>query len=354
MEMGGGTTSVLNYYKGLVQKREIQLTVVSTVSKEEIRNVDQWVVENSDFKFFPVSNLRWRYSKYLNEYLKNNIMNYDIVWIHAIWLSHSYFSSKYCLRYNIPYIISLHGLLESYSIKQKYFKKKIYWYLAEKKVFNHAAAIHCLTKTEQNTIRQISDINTFVVPNSVNTEPFLEKEFDKLRTICFVGRFHKKKALDLLLRAIARIPNLKLLVAGGGEKKYEKYIYNLVKELQIGDRVEFKGFANKAVQKEIFQESAFLVLPSYSEGLSMVGLESVMNSTPVLTTRKCNFDEVEQYNAGMVMEDNSPKTIKEYILKMFDSNIEEMSKNAHALAMEKFSIDSVSEKMLSEIEKIIR
>jgi glycosyltransferase involved in cell wall biosynthesis len=126
----------------------------------------------------------------------------------------------------------------------------------------------------------------------------------------------------------------------------------LVEKLKLTDRVDFKGFVDPYEKKQIFKNSAFLVLPSHTEGLSMVGLESVMHSTPVLTTKKCNFDEVEQYNAGMVMETNDPETIKEYILKMFAADIKKMSKNAYQLANEKYSIKSVANMMLKELKKI--
>ena len=179
MEMGGGTTSVLNYYRGLISCSKVDITVVSTVLKYEIDNVEQWVVQNNNFKFFQTFDSKWRYSKGLNKFLEEHVQNYNIVWIHAIWLSHSYFSSKYCLRYNIPYVISLHGLLEPYSIKQKYLKKKIYWHIIEKKVFNSAVAIHCLTNIEQNNVQNISDVRTFTVPNCVDIETFFEKEYDK-------------------------------------------------------------------------------------------------------------------------------------------------------------------------------
>ena len=85
----------------------------------------------------------------------------------------------------------------------------------------------------------------------------------------------------------------------------------------------------------------------------MVGLEAIMNSTPVLTTEKCNFNEVQEYNAGMVMKDNNPETIEKYLNTMLDSDLEHMSKNAYNLALEKFSIDSVSKKIYQEFEKII-
>ncbi len=351
---GGTTTSLMNFYTGLSQRTNITCSVVTTVTEDEQNEISHEILSNDDFVLFPTESTGWRHSKELKNYLKENINSYDLVWIHALWTGTTYYAAKYAKKYNVPYIVTPHGMIEPDALKRKGLKKKVYWSLVEKKVFDNASAIHCITDAESSYAKQLTKTKNFVIPNGIEEEPFLEKENVSSNTICFIGRFHEKKALDLLLKAIARVNDIYLLVAGGGEEEYKKYIDTLVEELDIEERVVFKGFADKTVKKEIFSKSAFLVLPSHTEGLSMVGLETVMHSTPVLTTRKCNFDEVEQYSAGMIMEDNDPKTIETFITKMFESDLETMSKNAHSLAIEKFSIDSVSEKILGEFEKIFK
>ncbi len=350
---GGTTTSVINFYNGLIRNKNVECTVLTTVLSNEENEINDEIINNNDFILFPTKSVGWRQSKELKNYLQKNIKTYDIVWIHALWAGTTFYAAKYAKKFNIPYIVTPHGMIEPDALKRKGLKKKLYWSLIEKKVFDNASAIHCITEAESTYAKQLTKTKNFVIPNGIEEELFLEKRYDQLKSICFIGRFHEKKALDLLLKAIVKIDGIKLLVAGGGDQEYEDYIYRLVKELEIEDRVDFKGFADKVVKKEMFRQSAFLVLPSHTEGLSMVGLESVMNSTPVLTTRKCNFDEVARYDAGMVMENNDPKTIREYILKMFESDIKVMSKNAHNLAMEKFSIDSVSDRMINEFEDIL-
>ncbi len=351
---GGGTAaSVINFYSGLSCYSDIICTVATTVTEDEKNEISDDILGNNDFLLFTTKNAGWRYSKELKEYLQKRTKSYDLVWIHALWTSTTFYAAKYAKKYNIPYIVTPHGLIQTEALKRKRFKKRLYWSLIEKRAYDNAIAIHCITEAESLHVKQLTKTKNFVIPNGIEEETFLEKKYNKLDSICFIGSFHEIKALDLLLKSIAQIDDIKLLIAGDGNEAYKRYIYMLVEKLQIGDRVEFKGFADKDVKKEMFRKSAFLVLPSHTEGLSMVGLESVMNSTPVLTTSKCNFDEVEQYNAGMVMENNDPETIKKYILTMFESNIEIMSRNSHKLAIEKFSIDLVSEKMLNQLDKLL-
>jgi glycosyltransferase involved in cell wall biosynthesis len=350
---GGTTTSLLNFYSGLTKNKSIDCNIVAIVTDEEQGNIDDDVFLNSDFILFNKKTSCWKYSKHLNNYLLENVRSYDLIWIHTLWTGTTFYAAKYAIKYNIPYIVTPHGMIEANALKRKATKKKLYWSLIEKNIFNRASAIHCITKAESLSVKALINTNTFVVPNGVKKQSYLNKDYNDEKCICFIGRFHEIKALDLLLNAISQIDDLRLLVAGGGEKKYERYIYSLVNKLKINDRVEFKGFADHDLKKWIFKQSAFLVLPSYTEASSMVGLESIMYSTPVLTTSKCNFDEIEQYNAGMVMENNHPATIKKYILKMFDSDIEKMSINSHKLAIDKYSINSVSQMILKELDKIV-
>lgn len=349
---GGTTTSLKNFYFGLTNLESVTCTIVSTYTDHELSEIDPDILNSPDFKLFRTTNEQWRYSKELKTFLNQNIQNYDVVWIHALWTGTSYYASKYSVKYSIPYIITPHGMIEPDALQRKGLKKKIYWSLIEKQIFDKAFAIHCITEAEKVYANELTKTPAFVIPNGIKNESFLEKNYSKLNSIAFIGRFHEKKALDLLLKSLININNLNLIVAGGGEHDYEEYIYNLVKELKLENRVIFKGFANDQIKREIFEQSLFLVLPSHTEGLSMVGLEAIMNSTPVLTTVKCNFNEVKERNAGIVMDDNDPLTIAKHIRLMLESDILAMSQNAYSLAIEKFSINSVSENIYTELKKL--
>lgn len=350
---GGTTSSLKNFYYGLSKIDNITCIVVATYTQKEYSEIDENILHDSNFKLFEAKREGWRYSKELNSFLNKNLEIFDLVWIHTIWTSIDFFISKYSKKFKKPYVITPHGMLDPIAFQRKGLKKKIYWSLIEKNIFSNCSSIHAITNKECSDINKLSKQNIFVIPNGLQNEEFLNKDYSKLNSIAFIGRFHEIKALDLLLKSLVNIKNLNLLIAGGGEKDYEDYIYNLVKELKLENRVIFKGFANDKIKREIFEQSLFLILPSHTEGLSMVALEAIMNSTPVLTTEKCNFNEVQEYNAGLVMNDNNPKTIEKYINIMLSSNLKTMSKNAYNLAIEKFSIDSVSENIYKEFEKIV-
>lgn len=350
---GGTTSSLKNFYYGLTKLANVECEIVSTYTHAEKDEIASELLDNNNFKLFETKSEGWRYSKELKDYLKMSVKKFDLVWIHAIWTGTDFLASRYAKKYNIPYIITPHGMIEPDALQRKGLKKKIYWSVIEKKIFDNASAIHCITEAEKTYSNNLTKTKSFVIPNGILNEEFLKKEYSELNSISFIGRFHEKKALDLLIKSLVNTENLNLIIAGGGEKEYENYIYTLVKELKLENRIKFEGFVDREIKRKMFQKSLFLVLPSHTEGLSMVGLEAIMNSTPVLTTEKCNFNEVAENKAGLVMKDNNPLTIEKHINTMINSDLELMSKNAYNLALEKFSIDSVSKKIYREFEKII-
>lgn len=351
---GGIATSVMNYFEALNRYESTEVTVVATISQKETESIDSSIVNNKNFILFKTNGNKWHYSKDLNVFLKNEVQTYDIVWVHGIWLSQSYFVSRYAIKHRIPYVITPHGSLNPYAIKQKKIKKHFYWHLIEKRIFQKVAAIHCLTDFEEKSVHNISNIRTFVLPNTIDVDAFESKDYNELNHICFIGRFHHKKALDLLLEAFSDIQDVSLFIAGEGEKEYKEYIYSIVAKYNLENRVTFFGYVDDAMKKNIFSKSIFCVMPSHSEGLAMVGLEAIAYSTPVIATQQCDFEIIEKWDAGIVIENNQPEVIREGIKKMMSEDIAQMSKNSYRLAKEHFDLEVIGKRLLEQFEAIVK
>jgi len=124
---------------------------------------------------------------------------------------------------------------------------------------------------------------------------FVEPDFKgKGNIILFVGqlgKFHRWKNLDLLLKALVlvkrEIPDVKLIVIGGGDlKEYEK----LSKNLGLENNVEFLGFVSKKELIDAYKKVKILVLPSSkSEAFGIVILEALALGTPVVVSKVGEF-----------------------------------------------------------------
>jgi glycosyltransferase involved in cell wall biosynthesis len=107
----------------------------------------------------------------------------------------------------------------------------------------------------------------------------------------FVGRLHPVKAIHLLLRAFARLPEqtYRLIIAGPTqpqEQAYASSLRQLAADLGLGERVSFIGAVRGSEKWTLYQGAWAFILPSFSEGLSGVNLEAAACRCPVITTRE--------------------------------------------------------------------
>lgn len=93
-----------------------------------------------------------------------------------------------------------------------------------------------------------------------------------------MGRLHENKAFDTLLRALARVPNVYLWLAGEGPLRRE--LEGLAEELGIRPRVRFLGWREDTAA--LFAASDVYICPSRHEPLGNVVLEGWAQGRPVI------------------------------------------------------------------------
>jgi glycosyltransferase involved in cell wall biosynthesis len=100
--------------------------------------------------------------------------------------------------------------------------------------------------------------------------------------------FRPRKGLDVLVDAVARLCSLgrpvRLRVVGAFESPdMEQAIHAQVDRLGLGDRVDWRGFAND-VQAELACMDVFALPSLYGEGMPMVLLEAMSAGIPVVAS----------------------------------------------------------------------
>lgn len=96
-----------------------------------------------------------------------------------------------------------------------------------------------------------------------------------------VGRLSGEKAFDVLIRAVAALPGVRLVIVGeGGERAA---LERLIAELGVADRVSLAGW--QADVRGYFEAMDVFALSSLREGLPNVVLEAMALEVPVVATR---------------------------------------------------------------------
>ncbi len=105
------------------------------------------------------------------------------------------------------------------------------------------------------------------------------------QVVAFVGRIQPLKAPDVLLRAVAMLPGVRVLVAGGPSGSglaTPDGLVRLAAELGITDRVTFLPPQSREQLVNVYRAADLVAVPSYSESFGLVAVEAQACGTPVV------------------------------------------------------------------------
>jgi len=105
------------------------------------------------------------------------------------------------------------------------------------------------------------------------------------QVVAFVGRIQPLKAPDIVLRAAAKLPGVRIVVAGGPSGSglaSPDGLVRLADELGISARVTFLPPQSRTDLAILLQAADLVAVPSYSESFGLVALEAQACGTPVV------------------------------------------------------------------------
>jgi len=325
-----------------------------------------------------------QFNKRLFSFLKNNILKYDIVLVHGLWLYHSIctVNTFRWLRKNKPDLILPqlycfpHGMLDPWFQKEntrkiKSIRNSIYWHLVEKNVVNYFDGLMFTCEEEmllaKNSFLGYNPKNEFLAGygireppknNSILGNAFVEfyPDIKGERYILFLSRIHFKKGVDLLIKSYNYLSNKKfdlphLVIAGSNDSIYAKEMISLASN---NPKIHFPGMLNGNVKWSSFYGCEAFILPSHQENFGIAVAEALACGKPVLISNKINiYREIEEGFAGIIDDDSLEGTIS-ILNKWFElSPVEKkkMSDSAFEVYLKYFSIKESARKLMEIIGK---
>ncbi len=277
--------------------------------------------------------------------LTDLIAQADILHLHAVWQPTNLQLAKLARKTNTPYIVSIHGMLDDWTISQKHLKKRLFLALGGSAYLAKAAAVHATAKAELTQAKKwIGGAPGSVVPlifdlSDFATLPGPEPALARFPAInmgvprlLFLSRIHYKKGVDRLLKAAAilrdRNIDFQLLIAGTGDEHYTQQMHHLCDSLRLHDFVNFLGFVRGIEKISLYQASTCFCLPTSQENFGFVYFEALACACPVITTRGTDtWPEIKQSGAGVIAE-NEPEPFANAIANWLDQSEETQRKRA--------------------------
>ena len=287
----------------------------------------------------------------------------DLLHVHGLWMHYSVASLRWIRTTGRPCIISPHGMLDPWALAHSGWKKRVALFAYERGHLESAACLHALCGAEAAAMRAIGLRNPIcIIPNGLETpSPGAAEEAvwhgripADARILFYLGRLHPKKGLIPLLHAwqsFASGPgdNWHLVIAGWDQAGHERELRRLANELEIADRVHFSGPLFGAQKTAAYSAATAFVLPSLSEGVPMVVLESWSHGLPVLMTPQCNLPEGFASGAALEIGTDS-RGIRDgldRLARMSHEQLRRMGANGRRLCLGHFSQARNCERMRS-------
>jgi glycosyltransferase involved in cell wall biosynthesis len=159
------------------------------------------------------------------------------------------------------------------------------------------AAVSDAAKKDLQTRFRVPEAKCHVIYNSLE-DPLRGQAVTRTlsgedRILC-VGRFHRSKGQDVLLRALALLkPEFpKMRVEFLGEGPLRQKCERLAGELKLSDCCRFSGEVSHEKVLDAMAQSDVTVVPSRNEAFGLVALESLAMGTPVVASDVGGLTEI--------------------------------------------------------------
>lgn len=305
----------------------------------------------------------------LTRWLWQNLDQYDLLHVHAIFSYPSTVAMTIARIKRIPYINRPLGQLCTWSLQQSQRKKQLYLNLIEYRNLNHAHSLHFTSEQEQQEASALGlKPPSFILPHGITVPSLNHQASDQLRKkfnlspkepiLLFMSRLHEKKGLEYLIPALGKLKEQRFtfILAGNGTPEYEAKITHLLNQAGITNRTYRPGFVSGEQKNLFLQGSDLFVLTSHSENFGIVVLEAMAAGLPVLITPGVALASlVKQHQLGYVTELDS-KMIASQLQNCLESpsQLEEKRDRAREFIFNYYTWNKIASQLIEVYQNICK
>lgn len=310
--------------------------------------------DGATFWYFPRQTRFYTFSWPLTRWLARHVREFDLVHIHALFSYAALPAALLAHRSGVPYIVRPLGTLNRWGIENRRpWLKKLSFRILESRILASAAGVHYTCEQELVEAGELGvSAHPIVIPNAVEL-PAREsrpRRHDR-KVVLFLSRIDRKKGLDLLFAAFARVrqqcPDALLVLAGAGDPAWVASLKATAERLGIAADVTWAGFLSGDDKWAALTGADVFVLPSYSENFGIALVEALACGCPVVLSDQVGIHrEISRAEAGIVTPCRVDELATAILNVLTDAALRRrMSENGVRLARRQFSIEAVSRQL---------
>lgn len=248
---------------------------------------------------------------------------------------------------DVPYSVTLHGsdvLVSPYPSLDR--------------LLRGADQVACVSEAIRKAVISmgVGRGKTQIIHCGVDTDEFRPPEPDRRPTrlrILTVARLHPVKGLKTLVEACALLDarGIDFLCSIVGDGQEREALEEQIRELNLKRRVHLLGNIPNEKLAPIYGSHSVFVLPSLSEGLSVVIMEAMASGLPIVATRVGGLPEIVQDGVnGRLVEPLRPDQLAESVIQLHRLSCGEQKVVAfrnRAKVIEEFDIRKEAERLFN-------
>lgn len=212
-----------------------------------------------------------------------------VVHSHGLWHPLNHAAVSLASSLGLPSIVSVHGMLLPWARQHRKLRKDIAWLLFQRRDLEGADIVHVTSDAEAEIVMSIVGHDRVRrVPFGVDlpNAPVAMELSGPTRTLLFLGRLHRVKNLETLIRVFVRAapPHWQLKLVGPEEDGHRAVLEAVTDALGAGNRIAFGGPTFGADKDREIAAAHALVLPSFSENFGAVVAEALALGRPVIAS----------------------------------------------------------------------
>lgn len=349
---GGPANSLPNLLLHLKNNYAIDVRIISVrlydhETNEHIERIGiPW--NNSPTK---IGHTKIMYSPTLRRQLAATITPNTIVYINNLWNYVSYCAFIQARRKNAKVIIAPRGGLFPWSLKQRYWMKKLAWRLFQGNHLNQCDGVHVTSEEEFEAVRKlgidsknikISTHGVYLPELTCAKEDFFPEH---KKYFLFLSRLHPKKGIQELLEwwqlLAPDYTDWTLVIAGPDYGNFSEYCDQ--------PQTRYIGSVQGVEKWRLLANARFLALPSHTENFGIVIAEALGVGTPVITTQETPWEVLNQVDCGQWVTLTQFRQALITYLSMEPDALAEAGLRGQRLVREEYSWDAKSHRFYHQL-----
>lgn len=275
----------------------------------------------------------------------------SVVHIHGIWTPFEFRAFREARMRRATIVMSPHGALEPWAFDHKPVKKRLAWWLYQKRLLQLADLIVVNSEQEKQRLRELGlkpPIAT--IPNGVELAGFSANSASQQRerVVLFFSRIDPKKGVPDLIdawRLLADRHGHRLHIHGHGDPAYVERVKKIIANSGCNDIALMPPIFGPE-RWNVFALASIYVLPSYSENFGITIAEALTAGLPVITTHATPWECLVSEGLGWVV-DNDVLQLRDALaaaIRLEPSKLAGVRPKAQAYASQHFGWPAIAQR----------